>query len=330
MLFRSSLNLYSPEGLRIFSKLASKVDAVIESFQPDHLKNLGLGYDHLSRENPGLVMTSITGFGQYGPYSSFLASDLVALAMSGLLYVSGDPKLPPCKPPESQSYYLASAYAAFATLIALYHRVNTGEGQHVDVSIQETLSVMEGIVSSFANHGRILRRCGARHKFLAPANIFECKDGYIFLMIGSRKDWRGLLDIWPEHPKDFEEEKWNSVRYRKENENVIEESLTQFMRHHTKKELVNLSRSKGIAGTIPANAPIDFVNDEHIVAASFFHEVIHSVLGKYSHPGVPYRLNGMRPVVRPAPSIGQNNQEIYGSIGIKPAELSHLKSQGII
>jgi crotonobetainyl-CoA:carnitine CoA-transferase CaiB-like acyl-CoA transferase len=130
----------------------------IESFQPGELDAKGLGYKDLAKVNPGIVMASITCFGQTGPKKNLAYNDLVALAESGILYVCGDPSTAPCKAPESQAYYFASLFATAGVLAALYRREKTGQGDHIDTSMQETLATHEHIIRLWANDKQILAR----------------------------------------------------------------------------------------------------------------------------------------------------------------------------
>ena len=126
------LDLDSEIGRATFRELVQTADVVLESFQPGELDRKGLGFKDLSALNPSIVMASITGFGQTGPKKNLVCNDLVALAESGFLYISGDPALAPCKPPETQAYYFASLFATAGVLAALYRRERTGQGDHVD------------------------------------------------------------------------------------------------------------------------------------------------------------------------------------------------------
>ena len=156
-----------------FRKMVESADVVLESFQPGELEAKGLGYKNLAKINPGIVMASITGFGQTGPKNNLACNDLVALAESGFLYISGDPALPPCKPPETQAYYFASLFATVGVLAALYRRERTGQGDHVDASMQECLATQEHIIRLWANEKEILKRAGSQHASVAPAKIFR-------------------------------------------------------------------------------------------------------------------------------------------------------------
>ncbi len=129
--------------------LVRRADVLLESFQPGTLARLGLDAGLLRAHNPGLIITSITGFGQTGPYRDYLCPDLVGLAAGGVLYMSGDPALPPVQAPETQSFYFASLYAAFGTVLALWRRSRDGQGRHVDTAIQECLAYHEGLIAAY-------------------------------------------------------------------------------------------------------------------------------------------------------------------------------------
>ena len=135
-------------------RLVERADVLLESWDPGTLERLGLGAATLRERNPRLIVTSVSGFGQEGPYRDYRCTDLVGLAMGGLLYVSGDPSLPPVKAPETQAYYFASVYAAFGTLLALHRRAADDQGRQVDISVQETIAAQESIVRTHGFEGR--------------------------------------------------------------------------------------------------------------------------------------------------------------------------------
>ena len=132
-----TLNLETRDGREIFLRLAKKADVVVETFPPGTLKELGMGFDILSNINPGLILVSVTGFGQTGPRSEYKCCDLVASASGGQMYISGSPSTPPLKPFGEQSYYAASLYAAIGILLALRSRRQTGKGDRIDISLEE-------------------------------------------------------------------------------------------------------------------------------------------------------------------------------------------------
>src|SRR5579884_3768040 len=152
-----TLDLVHPEGRALLLRLVEQADVLLESFAPGELDRLGLGPDVLRARNPRLVITSVTGFGQSGPYRDYLCPDLVAFAMGGLMYISGDPALPPVKAPQTQAFYYASVCAALGTLLALWHRAQGGEGCAVDVAAQEAIATHEHLIRAFGFDGHSIQ-----------------------------------------------------------------------------------------------------------------------------------------------------------------------------
>jgi len=159
-----TLDIATADGRSILRRLACHADVVLESYPPGHMESLGLNYASLEAENPRLIYTSITSFGLTGPHKDFKASDLVGLAMGGYLYVTGWPHTPPTRLWGSQAYHTVSNRAYIAILLALYHRLATGLGQHIDVSMQEAVAATtEHVNTTFNYEGMSAVRCGFRH-----------------------------------------------------------------------------------------------------------------------------------------------------------------------
>ena len=296
------LDLHKVQGRAEFLRLVESADVVIESFAPGVMEGLGLGYEKLATINSRLVMASITGFGQEGPRKNYLATDLVALAMGGLLYVSGDPSLPPCRAPETQAYYFGSLYAAVGILAALYRRGRCGRGDHVDVSMQEALATQEHFIRLYANEHQIVTRQGSQHGSVAPARIFPCKDGYVYVYI-TRQHWKPFLGIWKDHPAEFDAPEWQNNLYRRAHAEKINESVEAFTRQYTRAQLTDLFQAHGLPCT-PVNTPGDFVRDEQVRTRRFVAGVEYPGIGKIEQPAAPFLIDDQRPAVRPAPRLG--------------------------
>lgn len=296
------LDLNTAEGRAEFLRLVGTADVVIESFAPGQMEMLGLEYAKLASINPGLVMASITGFGQGGPRRHHVTTDLVALAMGGLLYASGDPSLAPCRPPETQAYYFASLYAAVGILAALFRRARCGRGDHVDVSMQEALATQEHFIRLYANEGQIVTRQGSQHGSVAPARIFPCKDGYIYLYI-TRQHWKPFLKIWSDHPAEFDAPEWQNNLYRRAQADRINECVEAFTMKFTREELTNLCQSHGLPCT-PVNTPGDFVRDEQVRTRNFVVDVEYPGIGVVEQPAAPFLIDDKRAAIRPAPLLG--------------------------
>jgi crotonobetainyl-CoA:carnitine CoA-transferase CaiB-like acyl-CoA transferase len=284
-----------------FGKLVAASDVVLESFQPGEIDAKGLGYKDLAMLNPGIVMASITPFGQTGPKKNLACNDLVALAQSGFLYISGDPSLPPCKPPELQAYYFASLFAAAGVLAALYRRERTGQGDHVDSSMQETLATQEHIIRLWANDKQILKRAGSQHGSVAPAKIFPCRDGFVYLYV-TRQHWKLFLSIWNDHPPLFDAPEWLNNVYRRAHADELNPAIESFLSQFTMAEITELMQSKGIP-CVPVNTPLGFANDEHVQSRGFMAPVEHAGFGRIKQPAMPFVIDGTRPLVGSVPAL---------------------------
>ena len=295
------LDLNAETGRAQLRELVKTADVLIESFQPGDLDAKGLGYKDLATINPRIVMTSITGFGQTGPKKNFACNDLVALAESGFLYISGDPSLPPVKPPETQAYYFASLFATAGLLAALYRRERTGQGDHVDASMQEALATQEHIIRLWANEQQIAKRAGSQHGSVAPAKIFSCKDGFVYLYV-TRQHWKLFLSLWKNHPTVFDAPDWLNNLYRRAHADGLNSAVEAFLSGFTMAEITEFLQAKGIP-CVPVNTPMGFANDEQVRERGFMAPVEHTGFGKTNQPAIPFVIDGARPPVGSVPVL---------------------------
>ena len=324
-----TLDVSKPAGRQLFLELVKRADVVLESYDPGHLEKLGLGYAVLAEQNPELVLLSLSGFGQSGPYSNFRAPDIVTTAMGGLLYVSGDPKLPPCMPPETQSYYYAGIYAAYGVLLALWRREEQGVGVHIDASVQASMALHEHVAFTYSAEESVLTRAGSQHQHVAPANLFRCQDGYIALFANYRH-WPILLEVWEDHPTELDDARWKSDNERRRHADWLNPLVESFTSRYQKDELTELLQDHGIPA-LPVNTPSDFRKDLHIRDRAFFGHVTHPIMGTYEQPKVPFTVDGQRPDPMPAPLLGQHNNEVYRQVlGLNDEALEALSAEGVI
>ena len=295
------LDLETDAGRAALRQLLETADVVIESFQPGELDAKGLGYKDLAAINPGIVMASISAFGQTGPKKNYACNDLVALAESGFLYISGDPSLAPCKPPETQAYYFASLFATAGLLAALYRRERTGQGDHVDASMQETLATQEHIIRLWANEKQILKRAGSQHGSVAPAKIFQCRDGFVYLYV-TRQHWKLFLSVWKDHAAVFDTPDWLNNVYRRAHAEELNPAVEAFIGKFTMAEITDLLQAKGIP-CVPVNTPMGFANDEHVRGRGFMAPVEHAGFGSTRQPAMPFVIDGARPAVGSVPPL---------------------------
>ena len=328
-----TLNLDTPEGQALFKRLLCTADVLVETCPPDSLARLGLGYADLRVLRPGLVMTSITGFGSNGPYRHYRAPDIVGLAMGGLLYLCGEPDGPPVPPGGQQGEHLAALNGVTGTLIALWHREVTGVGQHVDVSMQAAVAnTLETTHQTYDFNGEIRRRFGHRRE--GAAYILPCQDGYIALICGSKLGWPQLVQ-WMQDEGCGEvvgDARLQDDIYRFEHDAEVHAALQTFFAAKTKHHIYTEAQRRRLP-LAPVNTPGDLVESPQLQARGFFVDVEHPELGtSVRYPGAPYALSATPwRITRRPPLLGEHNEDIYmQELGMSRDELSALHAGGII
>jgi len=343
-----TLNLESPKGRELFLQLAAKADFIIESFAPGYLDSLNIGYSAVSRINPRLVFTSITPFGQTGPYSKFRASDIEIMALSGCMSLTGDPDRPPLRVTFPQSYGWTGSYAAMGALTAHFYRQQSGAGQQVDVSAQACLLWAFSHAHTFWDLNRhVEKRAGSfmtgRSITGARMRVFwPCKDGYLnFIIYGGeagRRTNQALVEWMDSQGKapDFLKQKdWTTFDIAKVTQEEIdrmEEPIAHFFAGISKQEFFKEVIKRQMLGYPVASVKEIFEDPQH-QARDFWQEIDHPELGcSITYPGgfAKFSESACR-IWRRAPLIGEHNEEIYsGELGIKKDELEKLKRQGTI
>jgi crotonobetainyl-CoA:carnitine CoA-transferase CaiB-like acyl-CoA transferase len=332
-----TLNLEVEEGREAFRCLAATADIIVECFQPGYLDSLGLGYGDLNRIKPDVILTSITGFGQRGPHSGYKAADIVGQAMSGMMHLAGFPDDPPNMLYGQQAYHCASIQATVGTLIALFNRERTGEGQQVDVSIQEANLLNQETAMQYWDIRRELRcRVGDQHP-LPGVGTFECKDGHVLLRVGLPgfgAPWSVLLD-WMSADGVVDEaalQKWRGffaeidlrsaldLYFRTDDDSArrlceqfaeVNELLRKFLLRHTKRYLYEEGQRRGLL-VGPVNTPKDIVESPQMQHRRWLTEVEHSELSTtILYPGPPYHLSETPwRIQRRAPLVGEHKDII--------------------
>jgi benzylsuccinate CoA-transferase BbsE subunit len=342
-----TLDIESRDGQQIFKKLVETADFVIESFAPDYLDNLGLGYTSLSKINPRLIMTSITPFGLNGPYKNYKATDIVVMAMGGLMYITGNPDQPPLRISLPQAFLLASAHGAAASMVAHFYRETSGEGQHVDVSAQEcVLWEIANAIPLWELNQNILRRAGSymtgRWTGTKQRLLWKCQDGYvIFYVLGGAfgaktnkaiVEWMEEENFVPEYLKDFKWEVFDMANQTQEMQNLIEDPIASLFMKYTKEELYNEAQKRGIM-LCPVCTSKDISENTQLKSRDFWVEVSHPELStNITYPGAFAKLSQTPLTIKHrAPLIGEHNLDIYqGELGLSHSKLAGLHRGGII
>jgi len=327
-----TLDIEKTEGRELFLRLLTNSDVVVESFSPGHLQQLGLGFDVLSTRNPGLILISVTGFGQNGPRSPYRSCDLVTSAFGGQMFVSGSPSTPPLKPSGEQSSYLTSLFSAIAVLLALRKRRLTGKGEHIDISSQECVaSTLDHVlVRYFYDHVIPARRGSV--SWNNASFILPCQDGHIHISIAVQ--WETLVEWMAAEgmAEDLTDEKWKDEGYRLKHIDHVMAIVQSWTRTHTARELFELGQTMRFPWA-PVASPDDVLQSPQLEARAFFTDVDHPELGKtLRYPGPPYTLNPpLKKRWKRAPLLGEDNAQIYeGELGLTKEEVRRLSSRKVI
>ena len=330
-----TLDITSDSGIVLLQSLAATADVVLESFQPGYLSLLGLGYEVLSESNMGLVYASLTPFGQTGPYRDYKGSDLVGFAMGGYMYVTGWPDTPPNKLWGLQANQTTSNRAFIGILIALYHRLATGKGQYVDVSMQEAVATTTEHVNTTYNYtGENAVRCGFRHggQFVAT---WQCRDGYVSITTNTAKAWDDLR-TWMDcdgMAGDLMDERYNDrFILRGEHSSHIEELIEAWTLTHTRQEITDWGQANHHPWG-PVISAAELLENKQLWDRGFYREVaVASGEEKLVYPGAPYKLSesGWQ-LGSQAPRVGQHNNQVFcEELGLSATELQHLNEAGVV
>jgi len=328
-----TLNLKSQSGKRIFKELLEDVDILVENFSPRVMPSLGLGYEELRKINPRLVMTSISTFGQTGPYRDYKATEIVGQAMGGLRYITGQPDREPIKVGGSQAQFTTGPGAFVATLCALYGQRQTGLGQHVDVAIMESImSSIEAADIYYSAYGAIQRRGWYRYAYGYIIDLYMAKDGYFLLaggVAGAGMNNIPLLVDRPElldHP--FFDRADPRARIAASNEE-FDALVTPYFKEHTKMEIVEKAQELRMP-TGPCQTTQELVNCPQLKARGYFGAIDHPVAGKLTYPGMPFIMSETPHRWGRAPLLGEHNEEVYGRLGYTRDDLVTLRERGVI
>lgn len=323
-----TLNLKTETGREIFKQLVCKADVVVENFPPNVMPDLGLSYDALREVNPRLVMTSISSFGQTGPYRDYKATEIVEYALGGLMYSTGDPERSPLCSGPAITQYTAGMEAYIATLLALYQSSSTGRGQHVDVSIQECgLDNIEVSLVEYLHLGKIAKRANDEHT-LVPWRIYPCKDGYAAVIGGPIRHWLSGATMF-EEPRLLSK-KYEHMADRMKNRSEVNELIQPWLNRHTKKDIYHIGQARRLAFGYVATLAEVSESLQH-KAREFFVEIDHPIVGKHQYCGAPFHATKTPWRSARAPLLGEHNEEVYGDLfGYSSKEIQRLQEEGVI
>jgi len=326
------LDLRKPEGQALAKQLISKADVVIENFRPGAMEKWGLGYDVLSKDNPGLIMARISGFGQTGPYSQRAGYGLIGEAMGGLRYVTGEPDRAPARAGISIGDSLSAMHAVMGITMALHHRAQTGKGQVIDAALYESvLGVMENLITEYDITGYVRERSGSILPGIAPSNAYPCANGEMILIGGNGDNVYARLTEAMGRPDMKTDPKFVDHASRGTHQHELDGIIADWTSTFVLNDLLKLLEDKGIPASRVFRAP-DMLEDPQFAAREAVVTVDHEVFGPIRMQNAFPKLSATPGKVRwPGPKLGQHTDEVLAErAGLSAEKLAELRTAGII
>ena len=326
-----TLNFKEQEAIKIFLKLVEKADVVVENFTPGVMKRFGLDYEAVKAINPSIIYCSISGFGQDGPYQNRPAYDQIMQGVSGLMSITGEPDGEPQKVGIAVSDIGAGMWAAFAVMTALHHRSNSGDGQHIDISMLDAqVAWMTYQAAYFFANEEPPKRLGAAHPTLVPYQAFMSQDGkYVNVAVGSERLWERFCEgVNRMDLKDDPNFAQNGDRVR--NRSTLVPLLQEYFLTQPANYWVNALQAVNVPAG-PINDLADVFSDPQILHREMLVEIPHPTLKSIKQTGLPLKFS-----VTPGafdkhpPLLGEHNEEILNSLGYSAQDIAGLTNNAVI
>ena len=332
-----TIDIDTPKGQELFRKLVETADVLIESFPVGHMKSKGLDFDSLKAINSNLVMASVTPFGQTGPWSGYQSSDLISLAASGFMQITGDPDGPPLRQGNEQSHFPGAQYAAAAIMGALFYRdMQGGGGQHIDVSQQEAMITYYTDAHpalAWMQRGENVTRVGTNSTLVIPLGAYPSSDGWISAGIITPREWENLSQWMYEvtgNEEILNDDYKGGNQDRAPFNDIITALVIDFTTRFTSEELFHQGQERNLV-FIPVNTVSDLLVDPQLEASNFWFDIDHAEAGTLRYPLGVFDSEEVSPTTNPAPHLGQDNEAILcGELGLSQSELFSLRSQGVV
>jgi len=327
-----TLDLRKEKGQELFLKLLKDYDVLLENFRPGTLEKWGISIERMRKANPNLIITSVSGYGKTGPYSTRAGFGTSATAFSGYTYMNGFPDRPPLSPPMPLADYVTGLFAALGTVAAIYHRdAKGGEAQEVDASLFESMfRILEANVAAYDRLGIIKERAGNEFSNSAPVGTFQTSDGkWLALTTSTDRTFHRLAEVIgrPEMKTDPNYATNQARVARREEINAI---VAKWFSEHTAKSIQHLCDENGVPVS-QIYSMEDIFQDPQYAARDAIVEVDHPTIGKVKVPGVvPKFTKTPGSIHRAGPILGEHNHEVYLNLGLTTEEIEQLEREGII
>ena len=326
-----ALDLQSPEGKKVFLDMAAKADILVENFAPSGMDNLGLSYPEIREINPALVMTSISNFGQTGPYRDWKASELNLYALGGLMNITGEPEQEPLKEGMPLAQLGAGQNAFAATMAALMYAEETGEGQQIDLSIAEyATNILENALMQYSYSGQEYNRVGNRGYGRAAWGIYPCQDGHVGIIAGPDHRWPEVARIM--NREELSDPRFVSRSGRLENADEVDAYMLPFLIDNNKLDIFKSGQESGLGFSFVATMK-DILEMEQLLDRDYFVELNHPVAGNLTYPGAPIMPEESVDawVFKRAPMLGEHTKSVLDSwLGYSDKQVSELVEQCVL
>jgi len=328
-----TLELNSPEGLDIFKQLVKKSDVVLENFSPRVMPNFGLDYDSLKELNPGIIMCSMPGYGLTGPFRDYVsygtnldpASGLASLMgyEGDLAHMSGNAYPDPA----------AAMHAASAILTALFYRLQSGEGQHIDLAQSESATCLLGeAVVGYALNQKIPYPIGNRHRQFAPQGIYRARgeDKWVAIAVSTEEEWQTMVKVMG-NPSELNSDRFADHSGRIKNHDELDEIISTWTSKFTHQEIMQLLQENGVPAGAVWNAP-ELISDPQLAERGFFWEIDHPDVGPKIYGGFPIQLSEVPEwPKKPAPCLGEHNAQVLKTVlGFSNEKIHKLEQESVI
>ncbi|GAB7386445.1 CoA transferase [Bacillaceae bacterium] len=327
-----TLNLKTEKGRQIFLDLAKKADVIVENYRPGVVKKLGIDYETVKELNPGVIYCSISGYGQSGPYSHKGGFDIMAQGLTGLMSMTGEPNGRPVKVGIAMNDIAAGVTALYSILAAYVHKLRTGKGQYIDVSLVESglaWSVWES--AGYFGAGIVPKATGSRHRVSAPYQAFRTKDGYVLVGGANQRTWEKFCRDVVEKPEWIEDPRFLTPNDRIENVDELEKCIEEILVQKETKYWLDKLDAAGVPGG-PIYTYDQTLNDPHILARGMVQEFEHPRAGRMQTLGIPAKMSETPGRIRrPAPLLGEHTEEVLRrELNLPDAEIAKLRAENVI
>ena len=326
-----TLNLRTTSGVETLKTLIPSADVVVETYMPGTMEERGIGYEALEEINPGVVLASVTYFGQTGPYRDYKGNSMVGFALTGQMHMTGEADQAPLVGAGFQPEYTAGIHAFDAALAALYWRDSSGKGQHVDVSAMEAMAYYHEFAITTWTHIQAKNiRTGNDYPVGGhPLTIYPCKDG-----------WVSISSVMPHHSENLflmmeradliDDPRFSNAEARFDHKKEYDEALAEWLSQRTMDEVVEAGQSLRIPVTYVPTYDRLF-KDAQLNARDYWVALEHPLAGRQLYAGAPFKMNETPWQVTRAPLLGEHNEDIYcGDIGLSKEEMVRLRERNII